>query len=380
MDFLYYKFDELGLFIAIILGSLLMLQILYFIIVYGRVGSKKKKTKVNNEKFSVSVVICVQSESKNLEEKLPIVLEQEYPNFEVVIVNEDSEENSYNKQVLRALSQVYSNLQIVNIPNNINYFQGKKFPISLGIKTAKNDIIILTDDDTMPTCYTWIDEIVERFTKGKEIVIGYTAIETKKGLLNSLIQYDNHTIALNYLGNAILGNPYMGRGKNLAFKRDLFFRQGGYISHYVIPVGEDDIFINKVSTKKNTNFVLSKDSINLCKARVKYRDFKMDKKKLILSQKHFKLIDRFIIDLIPFTTFLIYLLFGFAIYINIPWQYLITALIIRFSVQIIIYYRTIKALGTKKIAIFAPLFELFFMFYNTIIRINTLTSKGKKWN
>ena len=109
MDFLYYKFDELGLFIAIILGSLLMLQILYFIIVYGRVGSKKKKTKVNNEKFSVSVVICVQSESKNLEEKLPIVLEQEYPNFEVVIVNEDSEENSYNKQVLRALSQVYSN-------------------------------------------------------------------------------------------------------------------------------------------------------------------------------------------------------------------------------------------------------------------------------
>lgn len=380
MDFLYYKFDELGLFIAIILGSLLMLQILYFIIVFGRVGLKKKKAKVNNEKYSVSVVICIQNESKNLEEKLPIVLEQEYPNFEVVIVNEESEYNSYNKQVLRALSQVYSNLQIVNIPNNINYFQGKKFPISLGIKTAKNDIIILTDDDTMPTCYTWIDEIVERFTKGKEIVIGYTAIETKKGLLNSLIQYDNHTIALNYLGNAILGNPYMGRGKNLAFKRDLFFRQGGYISHYVIPVGEDDIFINKVTTKKNTGFVLSKDSINLCKTRNTFRDFKMDKKKLILSQKHFKLKDRFIIDLIPFTTFLIYLLFGFAIYINIPWQYLITAIIIRYIVQIIIYYRTIKALGTKKIAIFAPLFELFFMFYNTIIRINTLTSKGKKWN
>lgn len=378
MDFLSYRFDELSQITAIALGSLLLLQILYFIIVFGRTCYRKKKIKTNEVKYSVSVVICVKNESKNIKDKLPIILEQEYPNFEVVVVNDASQDDT--GFVLDVLQKIYPILQILNLPNNVNYFYGRKFPISLGIKSSKNDIIIFTDADTIPTSYRWIEEIVKAFTPGKEIVLGYNAIESKKGILNSLIQYDNQSIAMNYLGHAILGNPYMGKGKNLAFKKELFFKNNGFISHYNIPTGEDDLFINMVSNSKNTNYVLSQDSINLSKAKTNLYDFTKLKEKLFLSQKHFKLSDRFMISLIPFTTFLIYILVGLAIYIGIPWQYVITALIIRYTTQIIVYYKSSKLLGTKKIAIFAPIYEIFFIIYNTIIRGRTLFSKGKKWN
>ncbi len=239
---------------------------------------------------------------------------------------------------------------------------------------------MLTDAETTPTSYKWLDEIAANFTPDKDVVIAYTAIKPKKGLLNSLIQYDNHTQAMNYLGNAKLGNPYMGIGKNLAFRRKLFFDYEGFVSFYSIPVGEDDVLINKIANRKNTNCVISSDSINISKAKRNMFEFGVEKKRRAKARKYFKFKDRLVISFIPFTTFLLYAGLALCLIIGIPWQYVIVALIIRYTTQIIIYHKSSKILGTKKIAIFAPIFELYFIFYNTIIELKTLFRKGNKWN
>lgn len=377
MDFLYYKFDTLGLSLAIALGCLIFLQILHFIIVYGRTAFYKGSKKVNDKLYSVSVVLCVKNEAHSLQQRLPTILEQQYPNFEVVVVNDASQDET--EYTLRVLQEIYPHLKVVNLPVSVNNFHGKKFPLSIGIKSAKNEIILLTEADSIPTSYDWISEIVKGFTENKEIVLGYNAYEKKAGLLNAFIQFENQTISMNYLGYAMLGNPYMGIGKNLAYKRSLFFENGGFISHYNIPVGDDDLFVNKVAKPKNTSVVLSSDSIILSSAKTRYYDWVMQKKKYYSSLKHFKFKDRFLTSLLPVSTFFLYLLVAASIVLGVPWQYVVVALLIRYIFQIICYYRASLVLGTKKIAIFAPLFELFFLFYNTIIRITTLLTKKKRW-
>lgn len=377
MDFLQYQFDTMGVSFAVGLGCLILFQIIYYIVVYGGTAFYKGNKNENQKLPSVSVVMCVKDEAYNLEKRLPTILEQEYPDFEVVVVNDAS--NDETEYVLRVLKEIYPNLNVVNLYKNVNKFLGKKYPLSLGIRTAKNDIILLTEADTIPSSFHWISEMVKGFTDKKQIVLGFTAYETKKGFLNTLIHYENQTIAMNYLGLAMLGNPYMGIGHNLAYTREMFFKEGGFISQYNIPVGEDDLFINKVANPRNTSIVISSDSINLAAPKERFAEWVIQKKKHCLSRRYFKLKDKTLTFLLPLTTFLLYTLAIVSIVFQFPWIYVVAGLLLKYVTQIIYYFRSSKTLGTKKIAIFAPIFEILFLFFNTIIKLTTLFTKRNKW-
>lgn len=375
MDFLEYQFNTIGFYIAIIAGILLLFQILYYLIVYGRIAFyKEEKTKTEKDYFpSVSVVMYVKNDAYNLEKKLPMILEQEYPNFEVVIVNDASKDET--EYVLRILQEIYPNLNVVNLYENVNGALGKKYPLSLGIKSAKNDIILLTESDTKPKDYNWITTMVKGFKEGKEIILGFTNFEHRPTFLNTLMHYENQTIALNSLGNAILGNPFMGQGRNLAYTKELFFRTGGFISQYNVSVGEDDLFINKNANSHNTAVILSPDSINKCSPKDRKGEWIIQKKKRLKSIKHFKLQDQIIYSLMPLTTLLIYTLMILSIIYLFPWQYLVGALILKYTLQIIVYYKSSNRLGTKQVAFISPLLEILFLPIDTIIRISTLFTK-----
>ncbi|MPL66710.1 hypothetical protein SDC9_12397 [bioreactor metagenome] len=377
MDFLDYQFNTVGFYFAIILGIIILFQILYYFIVYGRVAFFKDNNLTTDEKQkyipSVSVVMCVKDDAYNLEKKLPIILEQEYPNFEVVVVNDASKDET--EYVLRVLQEIYPNLNVVNLYNNVNGFLGKKYPLSLGIKSAKNEIILLTESDTMPLNYNWITTMVKGFRQKKDIVLGFTNFEQKPTFLNTLMQYENLTSAMNYLGNAMLNNPYMGQGRNMAYKREFFFETGGFISQYNISVGEDDLFINKNANSKNTAVVLNRDSINLASPKEKREEWVIQKKKHFKSMSHFKLKDKIISTLMPFATLLIYVSVALSILFQFPWQYAILPLVLKYTFQIIVYYKSSKTLATKQVAFLSPLLEVLFLFINTTIRFFTLFTK-----
>lgn len=377
MDFLDYQFNTVGFYFAIILGIIILFQILYYFIVYGRVAFFKDNKLTTDEKQkyipSVSVVMCVKDDAYNLEKKLPIILEQEYPNFEVVVVNDASKDET--EYVLRVLQEIYPNLNVVNLYNNVNGFLGKKYPLSLGIKSAKNEIILLTESDTMPLNYNWITTMVKGFKQKKDIVLGFTNFEQKPTFLNTLMHYENLTSAMNYLGNAILNNPYMGQGRNMAYKREFFFETGGFISQYNISVGEDDLFINKNANSKNTSVIINKESINLASPKEKREEWVIQKKKHFKSMYHFKLKDKIISTLMPFATLLIYVLVALSIVFQFPWQYAILPLVLKYTFQIIVYYKSSKTLATKQVAFLSPLLEVLFLFINTTIRFFTLFTK-----
>lgn len=377
MDFLDYQFNTVGFYFAIILGIIILFQILYYLIVYGRVAFFKENKLTTDEKQkytpSVSVVMCVKDDAYNLEKKLPIILEQEYPNFEVVVVNDASKDET--EYVLRVLQEIYPNLNVVNLYNNVNGFLGKKYPLSLGIKSAKNEIILLTESDTMPLNYNWITTMVKGFKQKKDIVLGFTNFEQKPTFLNTLMHYENLTSAMNYLGNAMLNNPFMGQGRNMAYKREFFFETGGFISQYNISVGDDDLFINKNANSKNTSVIINKESINLSSPKEKREEWVIQKKKHFKSMSHFKLKDKIISTLMPFATLLIYVSVALSIVFQFPWQYAILLLVLKYTFQIIVYYKSSKTLATKQVAFLSPLLEVLFLFINTTIRFFTLFTK-----
>lgn len=373
--FFYYQFGIVDFAFAAGLGSLIIIQLMYYIIVYGKIVFYKGNKKENKDILSVSVVLCVKDEAYNLEKHLPIILEQEYPNFEVVVVNDASTDET--EYILKLLQEIYPNLSVVHLYENINKYLGKKYPLSLGIKSARNEIILLTDADTIPLGYNWISEMVKSFFDKKQIVLGFSRHQIKKGFLNSLIHYDSQVTAMNYLGLALIGKPYMGTGKNLAYSRKMFFKEGGFISQYNISVGDDDLFINKVATKQNTSVSINEKSINISSPKETFSEWILKKKKQYISRRYFQLKDKLTTLILPLTTLFLYTLAIISLIFGFPWEYVVLGLIIKFTIQIIYYYRSSKTLGTKKIAIFAPLFEILFLFLNTIIQINTLMTKKR---
>ncbi len=206
----------------------------------------------------VSVVICAKNEEENLKANLPLILEQDYPLYEVIVVNDASTDNSMN--VLMDLQQKYSHLRTSSIKENVHIRKGKKLALTLGLKAAKYDWVLLTDADCSVTGNKWLATMQRNFRKEAGIVLGYGGYRRNKGLLNMVIRYDTFFIALQYMGFALAGFPYMGVGRNLAYRKELFFRNKGFATHYELASGDDDLFVNEVARRDGTRIEIRSES------------------------------------------------------------------------------------------------------------------------
>lgn len=380
MEFLNYQPTTLTLTLAICIAALILIQALYYILVFGKVSSfvsKKKKQKEEPSETlpAVSVVIATKNEEFFLKENLGLFLEQDYPEFEVIVVNDASTDDT--QYVLKAFSKLYPRLNVVNIVENVNKFKGRKFPISLGVKAAKHDRIILAGADCVPSGFDWLKSIVGGFSGGKELVLGYVALSNAKSLAGKIMQYDNVTTTMNYMGLGLSGLAYRGNGKNLAFSKNLFFSVGGFTKHYNYTLGEDDIFVSQVATRRNTTVVLSKESVLSCSAKKKYRTWKDEKKRRLSIHKFRGIFPRTLLSTVPLTTFLIYIGVIISALCAFPYQYLIAALAIKFIIQTVAYLKACRHLNVKAIFLFAPLFELYFLLFDAKMRLIAIFSKRR---
>ncbi len=216
------------------------------------------KNKYNNAEFNkpVSIIICAKNEAENLERFLPELLEQNYPEYEVVVVNDTSEDDS--DMVLARLKAKYPHLYYTTIPKDRIFRHGKKLALTIGVKAAKYDYLLLTDADCMPAGKNWLRRMVAPFAGQKtEIVLGFGGYNKEKGFCNLLVRYDTFFTAIQYLGFALSSKPYMGVGRNLTYTKQLFVGNNGVKSHSHILSGDDDLFVQQVIRKDN--FALSLD-------------------------------------------------------------------------------------------------------------------------
>lgn len=313
----------------------------------------------NTEQPPVSVIICARNEEENLRNFLPKILEQKYPNFEVILVNDGSEDNT--DIVLNSFAQKYSNLYITNIPADTNIISRKKLAITVGIKAAKNELLLFTDADCYPVSEDWISTMVQNMDTNTEFVIGFGDYIKKRSFVNRLIAYDTLFIAMQYFGFAYAGKPYMGVGRNLMYRRSTFYQNKGFAGHLHIASGDDDLLINKVGNSVNTAIACSAQSKTMSVPEKNFAKWCLQKKRHLKASALYSASSRRSIGVEVLSRILFYLslipvVFTFNIFLIL---FAVLLFASRFTVQMIIINKTAKILDTSRHALSILLFDIF---------------------
>lgn len=351
-------------------------QILYFIL-FIRALLKKKKEK-SSDVIPISVIICGRNESENFKKFLPLILEQEYPNFEVIAVNDQSFDSS--DEVLEELANQYSQLKIVTVPETDQFWNGKKYALTLGIKAAKNHHLLFTDADCQPMSKKWISTMAQEFNHS-EIVLGYGGYQRKNTFTNALIQWETLQTAIHYFSAAAWRYPYMGVGRNLAYTSDLFYQHKGFVKHMHIPSGDDDLFIQDAASSKNTSFTFSVESQTLSEPKETLKEWFHQKRRHLSTSRFYKKGHKFLLGFFFLTLLITYLgwIPGLFLNENFP-LWALGLFTFRFVLAGVVYsIFNFKLSKTKAIWGF-PIFE-FSLLLSSLIQqfLNLIYGKPKKW-
>ena len=235
----------------------------------------------------MSVIICAKNEAANLKAMLPSILNQDFPDFEVIIVDDNSEDGTW--EYIKEQAKHDNKLNVIQRNNDFNDFAGKKGALLKGVKSAKYDLLLLTDADCVPASNNWIRNMTSHFKPGTDIILGYSPYLKEDGLLNHLIRFETFYTALQYFSLALMGKPYMGVGRNLAYRKSVFYQSKAFDNHKALQSGDDDLLINDIATSSNVAIELRKDSWTRSKAKSSVNQWLFQKLRHFSTGRYYKL-------------------------------------------------------------------------------------------
>jgi cellulose synthase/poly-beta-1,6-N-acetylglucosamine synthase-like glycosyltransferase len=339
---------------------------------------KKDSITFQSEQPPVSVIICAKDEAENLRKYLPFILQQDYPEFEVIVINDGSTDET--GDLLKDLGKEYPNLRTTFVPIEARNLSTKKLGLTLGIKASKYDWLLFTDADCMPEDKMWIARMARNFTPETDFVLGYGAYLHKNSLLNRLITFDTLFIALQFMGMALMHRPYMGVGRNLAYRKETFFKQKGFASTLGLSSGDDDLMVNKASTATNTRVEIAPDSITWSEPNMSFKSWFFQKERHLSVSSFYKESSKYRLVLEPLSRGLFYaatlasLILG-----NLITQIaVIVFFVTRFIIQLFIINGSAKHFGDRKYILTLPVLDIFLPLVSLhILTLGRITSKGK---
>lgn len=375
MDFSLTSLFNFSLAEWILAGALLfffLVQLFFYLALYKKTCAyerKREKTPTDETLPAVSVIIASKNESEDLEKNLPWVLNQDYPNFEVIVINSGSTDET--DMILKHFDQSNPHLYHTFIPADAEDVNVKKLALTLGIKAAKNDILLFTEAYCKPSSDQWIKEFAREFAKGRDVVLGYCKLNIgKKVWMRNFMLYDNLIHSLKYLSMAIAGKPFMGIGRNLAYRKELFFAEKGFSSILNTEGGEDDLFINKIARKKSTGVVVSPESMTETDIVNRFSVWRSLKSKYIYTKQFYKGFAAKVFFWDTFSKYCFYLVLLAAVAVgiilpNYPLLAFAAALFIaRYAVQLSVINKSARLLQSGKYHINLLLFDIFQPFNN----------------
>ncbi|MER3471932.1 MAG: glycosyl transferase family 2 [Chitinophagaceae bacterium] len=352
-------------------------QIFYYLYFFNRVGSFQTKGREQSQQHPVSVIICARDEDENIARNLPGILVQDYAStHEVIVVNDNSVDDS--KYILDELQKRFCKLNVIDLTQEAMLIAGKKFPLSIGIKEAKHEIVLLTDADCVPATEHWLYKMQDAFVKGTEVVLGYGAYHKQPGFLNKVIRFETFHTALQYLGYALAGVPYMGVGRNLAYKKNLFFQNKGFSAINHIPSGDDDLFINMVATKHNTSVVIDPEAFTLSQPKTSWKEWMRQKNRHYTTGKYYKPKHKFLLGLYTGSFFVFYPLFAASV-IVFDWRYALIPLGVKWIIQAIVWNKAMKKLGEQDLFSWFLFWDVWMFFYYFIFAPALWKRPAKRW-
>ncbi len=360
-----------------VLGFVLL--IFYYLFFFLRVGiHKTNANSVSQETPLVSIVICARNEDDNLTKYLPAILAQDYPEFEVVVVNDCSYDLT--GDVLEEFAKKHKNLKIVTIKEDEYYQHGKKVALMMGIKGATHDLLLLTDADCNPSTNQWLRKMVSRFSDKVQLVLGYGPFFSEPGVLNKLIRFDAAMIGVQYLSFALAGVPYMGVGRNLAYRKKLFYKVKGFASHYHISSGDDDLFVNEAATGSNTAIVIEKETFTYTPAKLTFGKWWQQKQRHLQTGKRYKSKHKFLLGLYVLAQWMFFGAFIALLVLQFQWMVVTGIFGLRLLTQMLIFNSCFRRLEEKGLLVLTPIFELYFLFFYPIITLARMLRRKTPWN
>jgi glycosyltransferase involved in cell wall biosynthesis len=355
------NFDHWSDFLFVGFCLVTVIQLFYYWFFFSRLAFYRAHEKTVTQTHPVSIVLCARDESRNLVANLPGILAQEYPyTHELVIVNDNSYDDS--KFVLEQFQKEYKHMNVVTLTDRARFVQGKKFPLSVGIKASRYEVLLLTDADCVPASPHWIELMQQGFEEGTEVVLGYGPYKKRKGLLNKIIRFETFHTALQYLSYALAGKPYMGVGRNLCYRKELFYRHKGFSSHNTIPGGDDDLFINQSAHRHNTRIVINPDAFTYSRPKKTWSAWYKQKTRHYSTGRFYKAGHRFWLGLYAAAQFLFYPLMAAAL-LFCNWMWVVPAAALRLVSLMIVWFGAMNRLREKDLKPWFLFFDLWMMFY-----------------
>lgn len=363
-DILFYSFS-----------AVIAIQVFYYLFFFSRLAFYKQPEKKQSIQHPISVVICAKNEAHNLAASLGSVLVQDYKTtHEVVLVNDNSEDET--RYIAEEFQKTFKHLTIIDLVQEAKLIAGKKFPLSMGIRSSKYETILLTDADCIPASEFWMQYMQDAYIDDKEIILGYGAYHKSSGVLNKLIRWETFHSALQYLSYALAKQAYMGVGRNLSYKKDVFIRNKGFASINHLPSGDDDLFISKVATKNNVGICIAPEAHTLSTPKTTFSAWFNQKKRHYTTSNFYKPKHKFLLGLYSFSHFLVYPLLALSIFFYSFWWLPLVVFGVRFFIQLLVVAKTTSKLNEKDLLSWFWLLDIWMFFYY-IIFSSTLFKKAK---
>ncbi len=326
----------------------------------------------SNDLPGVSIVIAVRNGSDRLIQNLQAFITQDYPLFEIIIVDDHS-----SHQETQKLEAALSGSDNVFLHYN-DSVAGKKQALTLGIEKAKYPLILCTDADCIPLGSTWIKSMVLH-TNGNDVVIGYSPYIKDKGILNGFVRFETVMTAIQYFSWALMGRPYMGVGRNMLYPRQLFQELNPFKDHSNIPYGEDDLWIQQASRVAQVNVNLEEASFMYSDSPASWRAWFRQKHRHMSAGHHYRKKSWWQPGVYGMALITHWFTLPFLLMIVVQSDisfFLIAGLMIRW----ITYIQWTQKLGEKDTRIWYPLAEVGYAVYLAAVGLWTIIAKKKTWN
>jgi glycosyltransferase involved in cell wall biosynthesis len=381
-------FSALEIVLLSVLSLCFILQLLYYWVMlakpyYYMRAVSQSKINFQDAQPAVSIIVCVKNQYYDLHQFLPAILEQDYPEFEVIIVNDGTTDQ--NEDALTLLKAQYSNLHSTYIPDDTKNISRKKLGLTLGVKAAKYDTLLFTEADSRVRSKNWISMMCRHFHDKKTLVLGFSAKKDAGAFFSGFIAYDYFFTNLQMFSMALAKYPYAGYGRNLAYAKSHFKEQKGFVKYLGLLSGEDDLFVNDIATGENTTVELSPESVVFADLNIyEWKTRKLDR---AVTKRYYKqgpvafwnleYASR-IIFLICVATCLIMCCFHPFSHLILP-AIALFLFLVRLFTQIFVINKTAEHLKLKKFYTAIPLFDLIQTFINAYFSLCGLFKKKENY-
>lgn len=356
------------------------IRLIYLLLSRGKIILAGKREGIANEKAMqpVSVILTARNEEENLKRILPQLLQFVNIEYEVVAVDDYSQDNTFT--VLGAFNHKFSHLKISSLNEETRF--SIKLAQNIALKSAKNDWVLIAPVSAANFEKDWLMSFAgNTTTSNRNLLISYSSIKPEKGYYNSLLRIENFMQHIKSAGFILNKVPFVYHEDNIAFKKDQYFALGGFgfnvKEHYANLELIVNSFIKKHSTvvlfNQETKLIKEENATRESYVELLYKSFRIEHH--LVSWK------KIILRLEELTSLLFLPLLILLLSIKLALWPLVTVLLgLLFLTQIVTIKLLLNRLNERKIFISSLLYGLFMPYIKPFYRwLFSKHNRKNKW-